>query len=100
MIPIPADVVPGAPAVPPAFALTPALEPIALVPAPVWDVLGAVAAPVIPPVVLGVLVVACDVEVCPAMLPWLAALVCGALDGFSPAAGFVEAAVPAVVGAL
>ena len=67
MMPIPAVVVPGAPAVPPAFALTPALEPIALPPVLDWALLGAVAvaAPVIPPVVLGVLVLDCAVEVEP-----------------------------------
>jgi len=60
-MPIPAVAVP---AVPPALALTPALEPIAV--PPVLDrALGAVAvaAPAIPPVVLGVLVVDCAVEV-------------------------------------
>lgn len=97
--PTPVVVVPGAPAVPPAFALTPALEPIAPVLAPDRAVLGAaaVAAPVMPPVVPGVLVVDCAVEAefWPAMLPSLEAFVCGALDGFSPTPELVEAVVPA-----
>jgi len=93
--PTPVVTGPGAPAVPPAFALTP-VEPIALV----WAVPGAaaVAAPVMPPVVFGVLAVAwaVEAEVWPAIVLSLAAFVCGALDGFSPTVGLVEAGALAV----